>query len=659
MATLNLFDPHKLQPTFQTTSNDPTPGVVGGPASGPPTGPPIYGPVSMPGNPGGAGGMPAPPGSGGVGGWFNQNAGLLNFGANIIGSGLNAVGSGKQAKAAREQAKLQSTGTIYDPTNPVLKGLGQNQANFLTSLFASKPGGPMAAFQGLTSPLQQQASNRMGQFLNQASPEIQTQNQLVANPFIQQLAGGGGGIQLGKYEQNFNKLPQVGGVSNPFQQMATPQAQLSAMPGAQTQFSQLQNPTQGFQEMQAPQMQTPQLQFQQLQNPAQTFQTLQGQQLAAPQLQFQQLAGQGELQNPFASMGAVNPGQQVVDAAQTKFNQNLQRANTQLSQAAPSRFSSAFTQQGIDLNASALNDFNLFAAQALQEGQALQNQQQQQALNFMLGARGLSQDFALGARGLQQDAVNANMQAGQNAAAINNQFALGARGLQQDAASALQQFALGARGLQQDAVSQNVNAQQNAQALQNQFQLGARGLQQDAAAQLQQFMLGARGLQQSAVDAQLGRFLQGQGLGFEAQNAAQQNALQARGLQQNAHFTAGDLTQRGQMANQQTGLSAAQAMLQGALQNQQQINSAALGAQGALTDVFGANQGALNAQNQLAQQAWAQQFQQMLGAGNFGLAQSQQMMNPMLQLMLAGLQFGAPSDLNLATGTAHINRYNG
>lgn len=111
-----------------------------------------------------------------------------------------------------------------------------------------------------------------------------------------------------------------------------------------------------------------------------------------------------ELSNPYAQMGFTNPGQDVISAAQPGFQQNLRAANANLGAAAPNRFSSAFAREGIDLNSKALNDFNLFQAQALQQGQGLQLQQQQANQNFLLGARGLHQqgqnDFMQGLMGL-------------------------------------------------------------------------------------------------------------------------------------------------------------------------------------------------------------------------------------------------------------------
>ena len=211
-------------------------------------------------------------------------AGQVLGGLGIVG---NAIGGMQQAKAAREQARNASTAQVFDSTNPIIRQLAGQQAQFLSGVF-----GGNNPFAPLQSPLTG-----------------------VAAQGIQGAIG----------------APQAG--ANTIQ---------SAIPFLQAWAS-----------------------------------------------------GQG-LQNPFSGMGATNPGQAVVDAAQPIFARNLQTANTQLANMAPGRFSSAFVQQGQDLNSQAINDFNLFTANALQQGQALQNQQQSQALNFILGAQGLGLDAAMG-----------------------------------------------------------------------------------------------------------------------------------------------------------------------------------------------------------------------------------------------------------------------
>lgn len=118
-----------------------------------------------------------------------------------------------------------------------------------------------------------------------------------------------------------------------------------------------------------------------------------------------------ELANPYGSMGAMNPAFGTIAAQTPIFDRNLQAANARLSAIAPGRFSSAIAQEGAGLNAQALQDFNLFANQALQQGLQTQLQERQANLNFLLGARGLQQDEVqnvrgsqISARGLQQGA---------------------------------------------------------------------------------------------------------------------------------------------------------------------------------------------------------------------------------------------------------------
>lgn len=115
----------------------------------------------------------------------------------------------------------------------------------------------------------------------------------------------------------------------------------------------------------------------------------------APEQQvFDQLSG--DLAG-LAQGGGVGAAQQVIGAAQPIFQQNLDFAQGQLQNAAPGRFSSAFVNQGIDLGSRALQDFNLFQQQALQQGQQtglqaagllgnLASQAGQQPFQRMLGA---------------------------------------------------------------------------------------------------------------------------------------------------------------------------------------------------------------------------------------------------------------------------------
>lgn len=184
-----------------------------------------------------------------------------------------AYGAHQQGKAAERQANAKTT--LYDPTNPILRPLAEQQTNFLQGVT-----GGADPFAGRQNPLQTQAQGALQQTLQQPTAQAQAVQQI--NPMLQQLVG---------------------------------------------------------------------------------------------------------MQNPFAAtQGVENPGANVVAAAQPMFEQNLRQANAQLAAAAPGRFSSAFAQQGIDLGQRALQDFNLFSAQQLAQGEALRAQQQQAAQQFMLGS---------------------------------------------------------------------------------------------------------------------------------------------------------------------------------------------------------------------------------------------------------------------------------
>lgn len=106
----------------------------------------------------------------------------------------------------------------------------------------------------------------------------------------------------------------------------------------------------------------------------------------------------------FQSQGGAtgNSGQGVVDALRPIFKRNLETGLGSLRQQAPSVFNSAFFQQGADFTQDALNDFNLMAAQALQQGQGQQaqnlgllgqlaGQAGQNPFQRLLGAGGLAQ----------------------------------------------------------------------------------------------------------------------------------------------------------------------------------------------------------------------------------------------------------------------------
>lgn len=142
-----------------------------------------------------------------------------------------------------------------------------------------------------------------------------------------------------------------------------------------------------------------------------------------PELQFQN--GFSEQQNPFSDLGAVNRAEQTLQAALPTFDRNLQRANASLMNSAPGRFSSRLAQEGTDLHSQALNDYNLFANQALMQGQQLQSQERNNALNFMLGARGNQQSAAQNTASNQLAARGLTQQGMQNA----SQNQLGAMGL--------------------------------------------------------------------------------------------------------------------------------------------------------------------------------------------------------------------------------------
>jgi hypothetical protein len=151
---------------------------------------------------------------------------------------------------------------------------------------------------------------------------------------------------------------------------------------------------------------------------------------APEQIAFEQAQGalgnlMGGLQNPFTDMGAFNQAEQVNQAAQGLFQQNLQRAQGGLASMAPGRFSSALAQQGVDLSSQALQDFNLFQQQNLMQGLGLQNQQQQAALQFMLGAGGLQTEAAQTLGGLAGQAGMNPMERALGAGALGHQFTQG------------------------------------------------------------------------------------------------------------------------------------------------------------------------------------------------------------------------------------------
>ena len=105
---------------------------------------------------------------------------------------------------------------------------------------------------------------------------------------------------------------------------------------------------------------------------------------------------QGQAVNTLTNLlggGGVGAGQQVINAAQPIFNQNLQAGLGQLSNFAPGRFSTAAQQQGVGLAQNALQDFNLFQAQALQQGQNTEINAAQGILNPFVQALGIGAGF--------------------------------------------------------------------------------------------------------------------------------------------------------------------------------------------------------------------------------------------------------------------------
>jgi hypothetical protein len=178
-----------------------------------------------------------------------------------------------------------------------------------------------------------------------------------------------------------------------------------------------------------------------------------------------------EMQTSLTGQMTSNPGQGVMDALQPVWNQNLQSAFGQLRNSSPSIFNSAQQLQGTDLARQSLNDFNLLASQALQQGVG-QQQNAASILGQLLGQnkqmnlQGLGQAGALGQGaaqtlgGLGQGAAGADMstmqtllggagQAGQGQFGRLNQAAQTGMGAQQQGEQA-RQF-----NLQYDLAAQN------------------------------------------------------------------------------------------------------------------------------------------------------------------------------------------------------------
>lgn len=145
-----------------------------------------------------------------------------------------------------------------------------------------------------------------------------------------------------------------------------------------------------------------------------------------PELQFAN--GFNEMSDPFAGTNAQAQALSLMAAAQPQFQRNLQDTFTKLNASAPGRFSSAVAQDGRDLGTQALQDYNLFANQAMQQALGLEQQNRESARNFMLGARsnqqGAVQNAAqnqLAARGLTLQGDQLQQAGMQNAA--QNQIA--------------------------------------------------------------------------------------------------------------------------------------------------------------------------------------------------------------------------------------------
>lgn len=586
--------------------------------------------------------------------------------------GLGSFMGSKQNRKAQEhtnQTNLdlfnQQRAQQLDVTNPMLQGAAQAGGNFTQGLFEDPLGNPLAqmgmgAANG-TNPLVQFANAQLSQGAN---PEQQT----LAN--AQNALGGMLGGQQPAFNQQFSVgAPSFGPLSfgkQNVQQGQQANAQQIQAPGAN-----LQQPGQA----QAQQVGGPQFNF----SPAQLqqFQQAQAGQVQAPsvggfqELQFQQpQLGQNPFQqqaaNPFAGMGQTNPGQAVIDAQLPIFQQQLQRAQGDLANATPGRFSSAFADQSMDLTARALRDFNMFGAQALQQGQQQQHAEQQTALNFLLGSRGqaadafgqqqqaqlqgagLQQQGALQARGLQQGLQTDQAQLGLQSQLANQSTALQAAGMNQQALGQFNEALLNQQNIFQ--TGQLGAGAQSLQALLANQQAGlqAQGMNQQATGQFNNAQLQQSQQQLQAAQANQQAALQAAGLNQEGMNAFNQASLQAQQLFQQGQLDSQGLQQQLFTTLQSLGLDANTAQQQAQLQAAQISQSGQLGAGGLL--------------GQLAGQAGMNQFNRNLQSGQFGLAQQAQQQqalqqlvtNPTMQLLLGGMQFAQPSDLQTLVGPSGL-----
>lgn len=397
--------------------------------------------------------------------------------------------------------------TTQDPNNPMLKGLQGSQTNYLQGLFQNGGGLPGA------SGLQTQTQSMLGQAPAGSTLERDT---------FGQLQGALGGMlrpqSMGMPQQSFTGAGLPGAWNGGFNFI--PQGYGMAPTGSLGDFKQ--------------QMQL---------TPAMAGNTV-----------------MPELRSPYGAMGAMNPAYQQLAAMQPIFQRNLASANATLGAQAPGRFSSAFVREGTDLNSQALQDYNLFAAQALQQGQQLQLAERQANMNFMLGARGIS-----------QGAATAQGEQGLRAAEINANSALQARSLAQQAAGLEGQLGI-------DAFNATAGAG-NAQ-------------------------------QQMLLQALLGQ---------------QSNQLQARGQ---------DITGLANLWQSQLGAD-------------QNMQNWMLGSQGLM------QQGMLGAGGLLGQMAGSvgqNEFTRLAQSAQLGMQATELMQNPILQMMLASMQYAQPQALNHVVG---------
>ena len=144
-----------------------------------------------------------------------------------------------------------------------------------------------------------------------------------------------------------------------------------------------------------------------------------------------------QLQQSLGGIFQQNPGQGVIDALTPIFDRNLSRGLGELRNTAPSVFNSGLGLEGTDLTARALQDFNLTAAQALQQGVgqqiqggqllgSLAGQAGQNPFGRALGLAGLNSQTGLGLGNLSLgnlQAGNQHQQAMTSLAQQQNQFA--------------------------------------------------------------------------------------------------------------------------------------------------------------------------------------------------------------------------------------------